>query len=311
MAIPYSDPKETGMTLWQLKAFTTVAREGGFTRAGKTLGISQPSVSALVIGLQKELGVRLFEKLGVRPHITEAGKRLLQLTESVLATVARIPEEMEEVQGLKKGRLVIGGSSIAASFSLPLVVQSFKEKHTGIEVILKIERSGILEKQMLDGELDLAVMSLFPRSRLLAAEAYHEEEVVIIARPGHPLTKKQSVPLALLAKEPWIVSEKGNPVRDMVESSFTRAGLPFKALLEVNLQLGSRDAIKSAVASGLGIGFSTKTYVLSDIKAGRLKVIKVPELKLKRSIYIVVHTKRKNSPFVKMFADFLRRHKKA
>lgn len=298
------------MTLWQLKAFATVAREGSFTKAGKALRISQPSVSALVSGLQKELEVKLFEKLGSKPHLTEAGRRLLQLAESSLAVLDKIPEEMDQVKGLKRGRLVIGGSSIAATFSLPVAVQSFKEKNPGIDVVLKIERSGILEQQLLEGELDLAVMSWFPVSRLLAAEPYHEDEVVFIAPPGHPLARKRAVPMRLLAKEPWIVSEKGNVVRDMVESRFIKAGLSFRPLLEVNLQLGSRDAIKSAVAGGLGIGYSTKSYVVSDVRAGKLKVLKVPDLKLKRSIYIVVH-KGKNSSFAQMFVDFLRQRKQA
>jgi len=296
------------MTLWQLQAFATVAREGSFTKAGNALNISQPSVSALVTGLQKELGTKLFEKLGVKPHLTETGRRLLELVGGALATIEKIPEEMDAVRGLRKGKLSIGGSSIAAAFSLPLAVQSFKEKNPGIEVVLKIERSGVLEKQLLAGELDLAVMSLYPGSSLLKAELYHEEEVVIIASPNHPLAKKRAVSLGLLAKEPWIVSEKGNVVRDMVESSFTEAGLPFKPLLEVNLQLGSRDAIKSAVASGLGIGYSTKSYVLSDIKAGRIKALKAPALKLKRNIYIVVHKKRQDSSFIQKFADFLKRY---
>jgi len=95
----------------------------------------------------------------------------------------------------------------------------------------------------------------------------------------------------------------------MVERRFTEAGLPFTPLLEVNLQLGSRDAIKSAVASGLGLGFTTKSYVVSDVKAGCLKLLKVPELKVKRSMYLVVRKSRESSPLVEALKDFLRRYK--
>jgi DNA-binding transcriptional LysR family regulator len=216
---------------------------------------------------------------------------------------------MDEVKGLKKGKLLVGGSALAAASFLPVAVQNFKKEHPGIEVILKLERSGILEKKLLEGELDIAIISWFPGSPLLAAELYREDEVVVIASSAHPLTKKRKVPLALLAKERWIVSERGNPVRDMVERSFTGAGFPFTPLLEVNLQLGSRDAIRSAVESGLGIGFITKSYVLSDVKAGRVKILKVPELKLKRSLYIVIHKKRERSSLAQKFIDSLRRYK--
>jgi DNA-binding transcriptional LysR family regulator len=153
-------------------------------------------------------------------------------------------------------------------------------------------------------------MSWIPNSRLLTAEPYQEDEIIIIAPRTHPLAKKRAVPLGLLVKEPWIVSEKGNPIRDMVEGRFTQAGLLFKPLLEVNLQ-GSRDAIKSAVASGIGIGFISRSYVLSDLKTGRLRALRVPELRLKRSSYLVAHKNRKSSKLIALLVDFLRSYKKA
>ncbi|MGH7767326.1 MAG: LysR family transcriptional regulator, partial [Candidatus Binatia bacterium] len=119
--------RELTMTLWQLKTFATVAKEGSFTKAGKTLNISQPSVSALIIGLQKELGVKLFEKLGVKPHLTEAGRSLLQLAESALETIEKIPQEMDEVKGLKKGKLSVGSAGIATPIILP-TIHKFKSR---------------------------------------------------------------------------------------------------------------------------------------------------------------------------------------
>ncbi|MFQ5904362.1 MAG: LysR family transcriptional regulator [Candidatus Binatia bacterium] len=297
------------MTLHQLKIFATVARLRNFTQAAESLHIRQPSVSLLIKGLERELEVQLFEKLGNKVHLTRAGEELLRHAEEILTKVERIKEEMDELKGLKKGKISVGGSGIATASFLTIAVQAFKKEHPKIEVTLRIQRSDHLEKSLLEGELDLAILSRAPRSPLLIGELHREEELVIIARPNHPFTKKRSVPLELIANEPLIVSEKGTNVREMVAQRFAERGLPFAPMLEVGVHRGGRDAIKSAVASGFGIGFITKSYVVSDVEAGRLKVLKVPELKLKRTMYIGIHKNRQSSSLVQGFIDFLRSYK--
>jgi DNA-binding transcriptional LysR family regulator len=292
------------MTLWQLRTFATVAKEGSFTKAGKVLQISQPSVSSLVISLQKELGVKLFEKLGMRPHLTEAGRRLLKRAESVLATVDNIPEEMDQLKGLKTGRIVVGGSGFAGSTLLPVTVQAFKKAFPSVEVKLVIQPSPVLEEKLLNGEIDVALMGRAPQSRLIDAKPYREENVVVIAPPDHPLAKRRSVPLEDLIKEPIITDAQHTPVREMVENVFAQRQLSFAPALEIDVLYGSRESIKSAVANGLGIAFITQHLVTLDTQVGRLKVLSVPELKLKRAMYLAVH-KRRQSPLVRTFIHFL------
>ena len=298
------------MTLWQLKAFATVAKEGSFTKAGNTLNISQPSVSALVIGLQKELKVKLFEKLGVKPHLTEAGRRLLLLGESVLATIEKIPDEMDQVKGLKKGRLAVGGSGFAGATLLPVTVQAFKKAFPSIEVKVIIQPSVVLEEKLLNGELDVALMGLAPKSRLIEAKTYREERVVVIAPPNHPLAKRRSVPLTLLAQESMVVDQKGTLSREMVEKVFIKKRLPFAPALEINVLSAGRDAIKSAVASGLGIGFIPEHCITVDVKSGLLKILNVADLKLKRSMYLAFHKKRRQNSLTQAFVDFAENYTK-
>jgi DNA-binding transcriptional LysR family regulator len=300
------------MTLWQLKTFATVAREGSFTKAGKTLHIAQPSVSALVIGLQKELEIKLFEKLGMKPHLTEAGRRVLLLVERALAIIEKIPEEIDEVKGLRKGRIRVGGAVLAAATFLPLAVQEFKKEHPGIEVVLKIERSESLEKMLLEGDLDVAITTLLLRSPRLMSEPFREEKVVVIAPPNHPLARKRSVPLRLLANEPLIVHEKGTVIRDTVEKKFAERRVPFVPALQVDRERAGRDAIRSAVASGLGIGFLSHCFVAGDLKGGRVKELNVPELKLRQTLHLNVAKKQgKASPLLQNFIEFLNRNYKA
>lgn len=294
------------MTLHQIKVFATVAKLRSFTQAAESFHVRQPSVSLLVKGLERELEIKLFEKLGNKVRLTTAGEELLQRAKEILAKVEGIKEGMDEVKGLKKGKLSVGGSTLAAAAFLPVAVQAFKKEHSGIDVILKIQRSNSLEKKLLDGQLDVAILGFPPRSPLVVGSPYRDDEIVVIAPPNHPLTKKRSVSLEMLSKEPFITPEKGMFTREMVEQKFVAKRLPFVPVLEVGAEFGARDAIRSAVANGLGIGFFAKSHALADVIAGRLKVLKVPDLNLKRTLYIAVHKNRQNSPLIQTFTQFLR-----
>jgi DNA-binding transcriptional LysR family regulator len=298
------------MTLHQLKVFATVAKLGNFTQAAEELHIRQPSISLLIKGLEHELEIKLFEKLGNKVRLTVAGERLLQSAEDVSAKLEGLKEEMDEIKGLKRGEIKVGGTTTAAVSFLPTAIQKFKKQCPDVAVSLKIQRSKVLEKDLLDGELDLAILGRAPHSPLLVSQPYHEEEIVVIVPPKHPLAKKHSAPFELIAREPFITNEKGTPVRDMVERAFAERGLPFRVFLEVNVQSGGRDAIKSAVASGLGISVIFKCHVITDLKAGRLKVLKVPELDLKRILYIAVHRNKQNALPVQVFIRFLKANKR-
>lgn len=298
------------MTLHQLKVFATVAKLRNFTQAAETLDIRQPSVSLLVKGLERELQVKLFERLGNKVHLTTAGEALLHDVEAILSRVEGIKERMDEIRGLKKVRIRVGGSALAAASFLPVAVEKFKKEHQGIEVILKIQRTEDLEKGLLEGELDIAIAGWPLRSPLLLAEPYLEEEMVAIAPPRHPLTRKRFVSLKTLAQEPLIAPERGIRTRELLEQRFAQKAIPFAPLVEFSAQTGARDTIRSAVAGGLGIGFVAKCHATGDIKAGRVKLLKVPELNLKRTMYIVIHKSRQASSLAQAFRDFLRRSKK-
>ena len=296
------------MTLHQLKVFVTVAKLQSYTLASEKLGVRQPSVSLIIQSLQRELGVKLFDRLGNKVHLTRAGEELFRHAEEIIGKVEGLKEEMDELQGLKTGSISVGGTAIAAASFLPVAVQKFKEKHPGVSVTLKIERSRVLEKEILRGELDVAILGQAPHSSLIVGKPYRDEEIVVVAPPNHPLTKRSSVPLELIAKEP-LIAQKDTIVREMVERRFGESGLPFRVSLEVESSLGARDAIKKAVASGLGISFTSKCHVVGDVKGGELKVLNVPELNLKRTMYIAVHKNRMSAFLVKAFINFLRRHR--
>jgi len=298
------------MTLHQLRVFLKVAELGSFTEAGRAIHTVQPSVSNLVKELSRELGAKLFERVSNKPHLTSAGEELRRRAQEIAAKVDQIKPAIEEITGAKRGRISVGGAALPAASFLPVAIQNFKKQHPGVDVTLTIEKSDTLEKKLLDGELDLAIIGRAHGSPRLYSEPYREEEVVVIASPKHPLTKRRSVTLEEAAKEPWISYVKGT-VRDMLEKIFADRGLQFKPMLEVDIELGGRDTIKCTVMNGICIGYLHKYHVLQDVKDGRLKILRIPDLNLKRTLHIVIRKTRANDSLVQAFVKFLRHYKQS
>ena len=296
------------MTLHQLKVFLTIVKLNGVAQAAKALHISQPSVSGVIQDLQNELGVKLFERFGNRRKLTEIGKRLFERAETALNVIDGMREEVEEYHGLKKGKIVVGGSALAAASFLPIVIQSFKRGHPGVDVVMKIDKSNGLERDLISGEIDVAIMSWIPCSPRFYSEPYLNEEVMVIAAPKHPLSKKRSVTLEEASKEPWIAYKVGY-VRGIVDQIFADRALQFKPTLEVDLQLGARDAIKSVVMNNICIGYLSKYHVLSELKTGRLKALKIEGFPVERTLHLVLHKNQMDSPHIQAFLKFLRTHK--
>jgi len=192
---------------------------------------------------------------------------------------------------------------------VPAAVQTFKQKFSEIDLYFKIDRSHALEKDLLEGLIDLAILSRSPESPHLFGKPYLDEPSVFIAAAKHPLAKRRIVPLELLAKEPFIVPLNSS-TRRLIERAYGEKSLTFKVALEVNVFYGSRDPIKDLIANGDGIGYSLVCQAKSFLNAGRLKILNVPELKLKRTIYITVHKNRKNSALVEAFINFLEDYKR-
>jgi DNA-binding transcriptional LysR family regulator len=297
------------MTLHQLKVFVKVAEMQSFTQAAKALRLTQPSVSALVQDLVAELRYKLFERRGAKVFLTQEGTILLRRTQEALAIIEETKDEIDEIHGLKKGRLSIGACAIAGASFLPGALQSFKESHPGIDVGLKIHRSIALEKMLVEGEFDVAILGCIPRSANIRGVLYKQEDILVVAPPDHPLNRKRTVPLPLLAKASLIAQQKGSLVREMVEEKFAEKGLRFAPLLEIDIDRGGWEAIKASVVSGLGIGFLCKQHIESDVTAGRLTVLHVPGLELKRPIYIAFRKNRQRFSAVEAFVEFVKEYR--
>lgn len=238
------------MELHQLRYFVTVVREGTFTRAAERLYLTQPSLSEQIRKLESELGSPLFERLGRTLALTDAGKAFLPHAERILFEVEQARLRIQEVRGLRRGRVAIGVLPSPGARLLPRFLAEFRHQHPGVEVVLREEnQSALFEEMVHDGELDLAIIRFPKRRPDLESRFLLREPMVLVLPPGHRLVGRRGVTLAELALEPFVHMKAGYGLRELFEDVCRKAGFEPRIVVETS-QLGS---VMGLVLAGVGI----------------------------------------------------------
>ncbi|MDQ3252406.1 MAG: LysR substrate-binding domain-containing protein [Acidobacteriota bacterium] len=280
------------MNTRDLKVFLAVSERLNYTRAGEDVNLSQSGVSVRVRELERELGVKLFEQLGKKIALTEAGRILEPYARRVVAAVDDARQAIEEFRGLERGRLRIGASTTPGMYIVPRIIAEFKRRYPKIEISLGIKDTRGVEEGILRNEYDFG----FAGSHLtggddIEAIAWCVDELLLIAAPKHALTRRKAINFRDITKESFIFRERGSATQAVVENSLREAGLQLEAVIE----LGNPEAIKQAVQSGLGIAFISKFAVETELSAKTLIALKVKNLRIARELKIV-HRKDKHLP---------------
>jgi DNA-binding transcriptional LysR family regulator len=279
-------------TLRQLKVFECVARHLSFTRAAHELHLTQPAVSTQVKELEGHAGQPLFEKLGRKIYLTQAGTQLLAHSRAILQQFQAAGEAMKSVTGIPGGTLNVAVISAGAYF-FPRLLAEFMRRHQGVAFNLAVHNRAEVVRQLEENLTDLAVMVRPPKGPDIVCERFAPHPFVIIAAPDHPLARKKQIPLSALAREPFIAREPGsNTWQSMVEAF--RASLP---KLNLVMQTRSTEAIKQAVIAGMGISFLSAYTVQLECHTRRLAILDVKGFPLVLDWY-VVHRARKHLPAV-------------
>jgi len=256
------------MELHQLRYFVTVARDGTFTKAAERLYITQPSLSEQIRKLETELGSPLFQRLGRRLALTSAGESFLPHAEKVMSEIEEARARVQEVCGLRRGRLSIGVLPSAAARLLPGLLAEFRRRHPGVEVSLhEGNDSAEFEQMVHDGQLDLAIVRLPVRRRTdLEVEFLIREPAVMVAPPGHRLADRRTVALAELAKEPFVTMKPGHGLREFLQQFCRQAGFDPRIVLEGD-HLGSLMGLVRA-----GDGVTVVPRMAADHEGRRVRV---------------------------------------
>lgn len=289
------------ISLRQLQIFEAIARHASFTRAAEELFLTQPTVSMQIKKLETSIGLPLFEQIGRKTHLTDAGQTVLEHAHQVLDALTNLGMELADMQGLKTGVLRLAVVTSAKYFA-PRALGKFCERYPGVDVALKVtNRERLLERlsQNLD---DLYIIGCPPESDDVMFEPYLANPLVVLAPRSHPLANRRNIAPERLSDYPFIMREVGSGTRMATERFIAERGVPLK----IRMELGSNEAIKHAIDAGLGISVMSRRLLALEGEEGRLAVLDVDGFPLAWEWHIGHSRGKRLSVVARAFTDFLR-----
>ncbi len=287
-------------TLHQLKVFEATARHGSFTRAAEELYLTQPTVSIQVKQLTKAVGLPLFEQIGKRLYLTEAGQKLLDTCQEIFQGLEQFEMSVADLKGMKQGKLKLAVITTAKYF-VPRLLGPFCKRYPGIDISLQVTNHQRLQESMASNEDELYIISQTPSQPDLTVHPFLENPLVVIAPTSHPLARKKNIPIEALNNEPFIMRESGSGTRKAVEKLFTEKDIKVK----VRLELGSNEAIKQAIAGGLGISVLSQHTIISEGTTGEFAILDVQGFPIERHWYVANLAGKQLSVVAETFLQFL------
>jgi DNA-binding transcriptional LysR family regulator len=287
-------------TLRQLRTFSEVARLQSHTAAAKALHLTQPAVSMQLRQLEQAAGLPLFEQVGRRVHLTEAGRELQRYASGISGLLREAEDAMKALQGVGGGELSLAVTSTAKYFA-PQLLAEFRRGHPDVRLRLAVSNREAVVRELTDNTVDLAVMGRPPRGLETEAAPFAQHPIVIIAAPSHPLVGRKRLPLERLAGETFLIRERGSGTRAAMEHVFEERGFRARETFEMS----SNETIKQAVMAGMGVAFLSMHTIGLELRAGRLAVLAVAGLPVLRQWFVIHRRGKRLTPAAQAFKSFL------
>ncbi len=287
-------------TLHQLRVFDALARHQSVTLAAKELHLSPPAISIQCRQLAGAIGEPLYEQVGKRLHLTAAGEIVSRTCRDILDRLEQTALELASMQGLESGSLRLAILTTAKYFG-PRLLGMFSREHPDIEVALFVGNREQLLERLADNRDDLYLLGRPPEKLRVVAEPFAENRLVLVASADHPLAGKANIAPAELNGLPFILREEGSGTRRAAERFFDEYGITPRTRME----LGSNEAIKQTVASGLGVTVLSETTLQADLTSGELVLLDVQGFPLRRHWYMAHPKGKQLNPAAAAFRDFL------
>ncbi len=266
----------------QLETFLEVARHLSFSRAAEKRFRTQPAISAQIRALEEEVGGKLLDRSGGKVSVTAAGKVFQHYAEEALAARKAVIGAVAETERVPRGEIIVAANEGTCLHVLPEVFAEFKKQYPGVAVnINRLESSAILEA-VIENSVDFGVVALPVSDNRLTVVQIHRDELVAIAASAHPMAKMKAVSLEAVAKFPLLMPERGR-TRDALEQLYHER----KLKLNVSMELDSSELLKRFVAAGVGVGFSARSNVEQDVKAGTLAAVPIADATVRRDLALV------------------------
>lgn len=291
------------MDINQLEVFVTVARERSFSRAADSLGRTQPAVSQAIQRLEQDVGEKLFDRSSKDGTLTPAGEVLLEHAKQMLNLRQVAVDAVHELRDLKAGKVTISANEHTVFYLLP-VIAKFRREYPQIKVEVHRGVASRIPEQITAREVELGVISFEPDDASLRSMSVLTDELVLIVAPGHRLAGKRNVRIEELRDEDFVAHNAPSPYRRRVVEAFER----HKTRLNIVVELPSLEAIKLLVERGDGdsnplVALVPRLSAESEIDAGRLRALRVEDLRLERRLNIVYRKNSELSHAARAFLD--------
>jgi DNA-binding transcriptional LysR family regulator len=286
-----------------LQIFLSVAKHLNYTRAAEEVNLSQPSVSVRMRELEHDLGAKLFEQLGKKIALTEAGQLLVPYATRVIAAMSDARHAIDELQGLERGLLRIGASTTPGMYIIPRTIANFKRHYPKIEVHLAVKDTRQIEDGVIRNEFDFGFVGGHLAGDEVDVLAWMTDQLALVVPSNHHLARKKSVTIADLRRERFILREAGSATRAAVARHLKKAALEVETVMEME----NPESVKKAVQSGLGIAFISKFAIETELKAKSLVAIRVNGLDINRELKIVYRKDKHLGRAAQKFIDMARK----
>ncbi|MGQ9677533.1 MAG: LysR substrate-binding domain-containing protein [Chloroflexota bacterium] len=293
------------MNLNQMQTFLEVARTGSVTQAARLMGVSQPAITQQIRRLETELGVPLLDRGEDRLTLTEAGEEFRRFAERVVADYRELLRRLPAQGGVLRGTLRLGASTIPGEFVVPRIVAGFKELHPNVQVSVAIFDTAEVVGRLLDGEFEVGFVGAEAGAPGLVVSKLTEDILVLVVPPAHPFARRESVRFEELTDQPLILREVGSGTMRSLARALAERGLELPHD-NVIMRLGSSQAVASAVAAGLGIGFVSSFTAMAE-SPGRLVPVSLEGLNVKRNLYYLYRQASSRNRVEEEFLAFLQR----
>ena len=294
---------ERPLDLWQLSAFLSVLDRGSFSRAARTLGLAQPTVSLHVSALEESLGEPLIER-GPPLRPTAAGAALLPVARQLLALAEDARTSVRALTGLGTGLLRLGSSTVPSESLLPRTLARFRQRHPLVSVMVKVHDTDRIVAMLRAGEVELALTGESAGDERLIEELVMQDAIVLVVPPGHPFLERGRVTPAELVAVSQVTREEGSATRRFVERGLSQAlGQP--TTLRSAVELDSSAAVIAAARAGVGPAFASRRSMENELLLGQLIEVPVDGLELERGLFLAYPAQRYLSPAARAFVTLV------
>jgi DNA-binding transcriptional LysR family regulator len=297
------------LNLNQLRVFRAILESTSITEAARALRISQPAASKQLADLEASLGVTLVERRAKGLRLTSAGEVLSRHTWRLFQEEEAAERALQALLGLELGQLAVGASTTIGNYIVPGLFGELHRTHPRVELELEIGNTAYIREQLIEGRLDLGlteglVAKDSPDLDALNVEVFTDDEMLLIIAPSHPFAQSAAgrIDPGELAALPFIVREHGSGTRDVVEDALSRHGVSLTPIMS----LGSTEAVKNAVATGLGAAFVSRLTVELELSCGRLRTLELNDFSIRRALSLLTVEGKPPSPAAREFLRLLR-----